>query len=313
MSRIFGIGETILDIVFENDMPVSALPGGSTFNAMISLGRSLNGSGVPVTMITEVGDDHTGDIISSFMEDNGVRTSAVTRNKGTKSHISLAFLDEKRNAQYEFYKDHASAFLKEDLIDGIDFEKGDLVLFGSFFAVNPQIRKTVKSLLDKAASAGAILYYDVNFRKNHIADLPYVMQNIEENIALSDFVRGSDEDFKYLYGLDSPESVYERHIKTLCRNFICTCGSRPVKVFSGSCRYEFEAPQVEVVSTIGAGDNFNAGFLYGLVSKNLSRGNCHSLDAEGWKSLIGSAESFASESCRSIENYIGKDFVSKLG
>lgn len=51
---IIGIGETILDIIFRNDKPETAVPGGSTFNAIISLGRV----GMPCTIVTETGDDH---------------------------------------------------------------------------------------------------------------------------------------------------------------------------------------------------------------------------------------------------------------
>ena len=45
---IVGIGETILDIIFKNDQPVAAVPGGSTFNALISLGRVLRPSKSPL-------------------------------------------------------------------------------------------------------------------------------------------------------------------------------------------------------------------------------------------------------------------------
>ena len=38
--RIIGLGETVLDIIFRNDQPLKAVPGGSTFNAMISIGRT---------------------------------------------------------------------------------------------------------------------------------------------------------------------------------------------------------------------------------------------------------------------------------
>ena len=40
MRKVIGIGETVLDIIFKDDEPVSALPGGSVFNELISLGRS---------------------------------------------------------------------------------------------------------------------------------------------------------------------------------------------------------------------------------------------------------------------------------
>ena len=51
MRKVIGIGETVLDIIFRNEQPISAVPGGSTFNAIISLGRS----GVETGFISETG------------------------------------------------------------------------------------------------------------------------------------------------------------------------------------------------------------------------------------------------------------------
>ena len=39
MRKVIGIGETVFDIIFKNGQPISGRPGGSVFNAMISLGR----------------------------------------------------------------------------------------------------------------------------------------------------------------------------------------------------------------------------------------------------------------------------------
>ena len=57
MRKVIGIGETILDIIFKNNQPTKALPGGSVFNAMISLGRLHT----PVCFITELGQDRVGE------------------------------------------------------------------------------------------------------------------------------------------------------------------------------------------------------------------------------------------------------------
>ena len=54
---ITGIGETVLDIVFLDMQPLAAVPGGSTFNAMISLGRA----GVPAAFISETGNERIGE------------------------------------------------------------------------------------------------------------------------------------------------------------------------------------------------------------------------------------------------------------
>ena len=106
-SRIIGIGETVFDILFKNNQPQKAVPGGSTFNSIVSLGRA----GMRCAMVTETGGDHVGDLICNFLQVNGVSAEYVCRHPNVQSHISLAFLDEHNDAQYVFYKDHASVSL----------------------------------------------------------------------------------------------------------------------------------------------------------------------------------------------------------
>ena len=160
MRRVIGIGETILDILFKNNQPTVAVPGGSVFNGLVSLGRA----GANVTFISEVGGDRVGDIILNFMKDNGISTENVMVYPDRKSPVSLAFLNEKNDAEYSFYKDYPSLRLDVDMPE---VTSDDIVMFGSFYAITPQLRDKVKELLDKARKAGAIIYYDVNFRSTH--------------------------------------------------------------------------------------------------------------------------------------------------
>ncbi|MBR6018302.1 MAG: carbohydrate kinase [Paludibacteraceae bacterium] len=292
-KRVIGIGETVLDILFRDDQPQKAVPGGSTFNSIISLGRA----GVPCIMVTEVGDDHIGDMTCRFLRDNGVSDEFVCRHPGTKSHITLAFLDENNDAQYTFYKDHASAALdgKLPLITA-----DDVVLFGSFFAINPAIRPAVSSLLRNAREAGAWLYYDINFRKSHIPDIPQVIRHIEENMRLADVVRGSKEDFLYLYGLSDADAIYER-VRLYCERFILTDGAREIRIYTPEGCAHFPVQSIETVSTVGAGDNFNAGYIYAML-----RG----FDAPSDR--VRMAQRWSQDVCRQIGNNISDALVAEL-
>lgn len=292
-KRVIGIGETVLDILFKNDQPQKAVPGGSTFNSIVSLGRA----GVPCIMVTEVGGDHIGDMICKYLTDNGVSDEYVCRHAGTKSHITLAFLNEHNEAQYTFYKDHASAALDGRLPE---IRHDDVVLFGSFFAINSTIRPAVRTLLLNARQAGAWMYYDINFRKTHIPDIPNVLAHIEENMQLADVVRGSKEDFEYLYGLHEADAIYD-HVKPFCETFILTDGARSVRLYTSNGCETFPVQPIETVSTVGAGDNFNAGYIYAMLQ-----------GMETPAERIEMAQRWSQDVCRQIGNNISDELVSRL-
>ena len=282
-----------MDILFKNDQPQKAVPGGSTFNSIVSLGRA----GVPCAMVTEAGGDHIGDMICSFLQSNGVSPEYVCRHQGAKSHITLAFLNEHNDAQYVFYKDHASVLLDERLPR---LQASDIVLFGSFFAINPVIRPVVGRLLRQAREAGAWLYYDINFRKAHVPDIPQVLPNIEENMRLADLVRGSMEDFENLYGLIDPDAIYER-VGRFCRTLILTDGARSIRFFTPEGCHTYPVQPIETVSTVGAGDNFNAGYIYAML-----RG------IDDPAARIAMAQRWSQDVCRQLGNNISDSLVAAL-
>ena len=291
--RVIGIGETVLDILFKDDQPQKAVPGGSTFNSLVSLGRA----GVTCAMVTEVGGDHVADVICNFLQQNGVATDYVCRHQGMKSHLSLAFLNAAGDADYVFYKDHASVTLDGPLPQ---FREGDTVLFGSFFAINPAIRSVVGPLLHKARQEGAWLYYDINFRKSHLADLPQVMGNMEENMQLADIVRGSTEDFAILYGLHDGDAVYER-VGHFCPTLILTDGAGPIRIYTPEGCHTFAVQPIETVSTVGAGDNFNAGYIYARL-----RG------IDDLAARVAMAQRWSQDVCRQIGNNISDELAAQL-
>lgn len=307
MRKVIGIGETMLDIIFKNGKPIEAVPGGSTFNGIVSLGRA----GVKTVFVSETGNDRVGEYVRDFLRDNHVDTSAINVFQETKSPVSLAFLDKDNNADYIFYRDQ-----KHDHMDFAypDIQKDDIVVFGSFYAVNPALRPQVSGLLEYARQRGAIIYYDVNFRKAHQADVMKVTPNLIDNLEYADIVRGSKEDFEVLYKKDSAERVYRAETSFYCKRFIYTDGPNPVSVFSNNGFHkEYAMPKTETVSTIGAGDNFNAGFIYGMIKYGVTRDDVEQgLSEEVWDKLIATATAFSADCCKDIFNYISKEFGQQL-
>ena len=240
MRKVIGIGETVLDIIFRDNHPVDAVPGGSAYNALVSLGRV----GVPGVFISETGADRVGEMIVSFLEENGIDGNSVRMFKGVKSPLSLAFLNERNDAEYVFYKDHPNDKLEMTLPE---ISPDDIVLISSFYAVNPVIRPQMKRVLEHARQSGAIIYYDVNFRPSHRDEVDELLPNILDNFAYADIVRGSDEDFQVMFSKGDARQVYQENIMPRCDTFIYTRGARPIDIFTadGKCR-SYEVPSISL-------------------------------------------------------------------
>ena len=304
MRKVIGIGETILDIIFRDEQPVGAVPGGSMFNGLISLGRT----GLNASFISETGDDRVGKHIISFMEQNHVDTSNISVYPEAKSPVSLAFLNESNDAEYIFYKDHP-----HDRLEFVtpDIQPNDIVMFGSFYAINPVIRPQMQAFLEYAHQKGAILYYDVNYRASHKNEVVKVTANILENFELADIIRGSSEDFEVMFNKKDADSVYRSQIDFYCKNFIYTQGGEPIEFRAkGGLAKQYAVSDTKTVSTIGAGDNFNAGFVYGMLRHNITRDDIvHGLTEQQWDALIASAQQFSASVCQSLDNYVSPQFA----
>lgn len=306
MRKVIGIGETILDIIFKNEQPTAAVPGGSTFNGIISLGRL----GVPVTMITETGNDRVGSIIKRFMQENDVDNSYVCVYENGRTAISLAYLNERNDAEYTFYKDYPKARLD---VEWPKVNKNDIVMMGSYFVLNPVLRSKVKEFLDYATQSGALIYYDINFRSSHASEAIKLYSTILENFEYASIVRGSTEDFQNMFRLSDPGQAYHQEVSYHCKQMLCTDAEGEISLFSPSVNKTYKVNKIETVSTIGAGDNFNAGIVFGLLQEGVGRDDIASLSEAQWGRIIAHGMAFSAEVCQSFNNSISKEFAQNYG
>lgn len=305
MRKVIGIGETILDIIFRDGQPTAAVPGGSVFNGIVSLARA----GVPVNFISETGNDHVGNIILQFMRENGISTEHINVFPDGKSPVSLAFLNKQNDAEYIFYKDYPKQRL--DVIYPT-LEKDDIVMIGSYYALNPVLRDKILELLEQAREKEAIIYYDLNFRANHKEEAIKLTPTIIENLEYANLVRGSLDDFRYLYNLTEADKVYKEKIKFYCPNFIFTSGPDQISLRTRNISKDYPVPNIPTVSTVGAGDNFNAGILFGLLASDIHYEEIDNMKEKEWDQIIRYGIEFSAEVCKSVNNSISHEFVTKI-
>ena len=296
--KVIGVGESILDILFRDGQPVAAMHGGSSFNSIISVGRA----GVPCTFVGYTGEDMVGRQTVDFLRANGIGTEHFQLRQNEMSAISLAFLGENRDASYLFYKEPPHVTSSWTLPT---MEHGDVLLYGSYYAACTGMRPLITQMLEHAAQAGAIVYYDLNFRRNHSNELESLMPAILQNFRHSTVVRGSADDIEVVFSSRDARDIYNMYISRHCPYFICTAGAEQITVCTPEGCYDFQAPPItDVVSTVGAGDSFNAGFSCALIWEDIMPEDLSHIGRDTWQRLIATACRFAGETCRSTENYI---------
>jgi fructokinase len=297
MRRVFTIGETVYDILFAGSQPLSATPGGGMLNTAVSLGRA----GVAVSLISELGDDPPGRMITDFLESNGVDTQYIRVFSQGKTAVSLAILDENKNASYTFYKIYPPERLTNPFPETT---AGDVVVFGSYYALNKDTRPRVVEFVKQARSKGALLLYDPNIRKVHLEEIKSNKQALMENFTLSHIVRGSDEDFSLLFDVSNAEQAYKLISKLGPSCLICTANKNDISLHTKAFRLQIPAETIAPISTIGAGDGFNAGVVCALLKNRVHPDDIDQVKEEQWLDILRTGAGFAAEVCLSYENFI---------
>jgi fructokinase len=305
MARnIYTIGETLFDIIFKNGQPQAGKAGGAMLNSSVSLGRI----GLPVHLISEYGDDDIGRIIDIFLKGNGVSTLYADHFREGSTALAIAVLNEKNDASYTFYKNYPSRRLE---LEFPRIRKDDIILCGSIYAITREIREKFVNFVKGAAAHGAVVLYDPNFRKAHASELDELRPLIIENIQMASLVRGSDEDFQNIFGAASPDKAWDA-IRNYCNCMVYTASSEGVFVRTTNFKGRFTVRKINPVSTIGAGDNFNAGMIASIYKNGITRDQLAIMGEESWGKVISVGVDFASDVCMSYENYISEEFAARL-
>ena len=271
-------------------------------NSAVSIGRG----GVPVYFISDYAKDHAGEIINRFLLQNGVSTEYINRYTNGKTALALAFLDHQQNADYSFYK-----IFPEDRLTNfqLSVQTGDVILFGSFYSLTRSLRVKLMEFLRIARSNGAFIIYDPNFRREHLSELETLRPWILENIHMANLVRGSDEDFRYIFGASNANEAFHHVHRAGCPLLVYTRNNQGVDMITTEHSQTFTVPQIQPVSTIGAGDSFNAGIIYAILTEFESLAG---FTEHFWERMIGEGIRFSADVCQSLDNYISDDFAKHL-
>lgn len=297
-NQIIGFGEALLDIIYKDCENVQLNPGGSVLNTLVSLGRS----GYNVALITEVAQDNPGTILRDFFVKERIKLPYFMKNEAGKTALAFARLDEQRNASYSFYKDYPQKRYEGFTIP--EFGKNYIFSFGSFYAIDPQLQPVLQSIKEAALAAQSVLIFDPNIRSGKISEAQHSF--LIKHLLDAHIIRASDEDMNSLFNETDVEKIYAMLAPKADKLFVLTRAQQHISARFGEIRLEVKVPDIKPVSTIGAGDAFNAGLIDGLLKKKSDNHWQHMMNETLLKEILTNAIRFSAEVCLSMENYIAE-------
>jgi fructokinase len=216
------------------------------------------------------------------------------------------FFDHDNNAGYSFYQASKDVFPDYPVP-----RKNDIILLGSSFALRNNGRENLIGFLQMAKDLGCIIIYDPNARQL-VTDQPEIVNKILQNISLATIIKGSDDDFRNIFGLIDGENVYSLISDLGINVLVYTKGADGAELFTRDFHFKISAKETKVVSTIGAGDNFSAGIVYGLYNRVTDNILFDELTPDSWEAIMNSGILFASEVCGSSQNYLSEETGKRL-
>jgi len=241
-------GEILWDI-----LPDGAQPGGAPMN----VAYHLNQLGMPAGVLSKKGNDADGERLIRFLETHRVDTALIQTDPVHPTGKVLATPGSNYEMQYDIVFPVAWDFID---VAGNAAEKvaaAELFIFGSLAARNEHSRKTLFTLLSRAAKK----IMDINLRPPH-----FTQELIEALLSEATVLKLNENELELLSGWYAFTGTMQEQAAALGKRFsirdiIITKGADGAAYYTDGAFYEHPGIKVAVVDTVGSGDAFLAGFL----------------------------------------------------
>jgi len=235
--------------------------GGSAFNTAYGLSKL----GHKVKLICSIGKDNEGEYIKDILKNMSQINTDYVDFCNTETSKVFALINN--NNEHKFLSFRNKNIKLKNIIEKINFKKNDIVNISGYAFQDYNSRIICKKLIEKCKDNSGLILVDpsLNFAKNFnkIGKFLYI-----------DYFFPNQEEARIISGVeDYKEAAKILHTKNI-NNVLITLGgigcylsnSKHKKLYESKSSYNHSL-------TIGAGDNFVAGFISAKV-KNLSIEEC---------------------------------------
>ncbi|MEM8554019.1 MAG: adenosine kinase [Pseudomonadota bacterium] len=232
-------------------------PGGSVANTLAGIGEL----GLSTAFMGRVRDDALGKFYSDAMEQGGTRFAPAPAPADAPTSRSMIFVSPDGERSMNTYLGVSAEVGPEHVPQDVAGQCDLLFLEGYLFDKDPGKAAFIKAaeLCRAGGGKAGISLSDPFCVDRHRKDFKKL---VAEQM---DFVIGNNHEWTSLYEVEDLDQAL-RHASVDCDLVVCTCSGDPVIILQGDTRVEVPVTPVTPVDATGAGDQFAAGFLYGLAS-----------------------------------------------
>ncbi len=244
--------------------------GGSSANIAVGLARL----GLTTGIISCVGRDELSPFLLGFLAHEGVDTRHVRAVEGYNTSLCLTEVCPPDGFRQVFYR-------REPADVQVTLGEAELayvtqarmfVTNGTSLAASPS-RESTMSALRAAHEKGLRVVLDVDYRASSWPSPGEAGRQARAALPWVDLVLGNENEMALLTGTEDPAAqircLLDSHVAMVVRKL----GARGVEAFTRGQSFSLPASPVAVVSSVGAGDAFAAGFLSAL-DRGLPAGEC---------------------------------------
>lgn len=296
-DTLISIGEALIDFIpdkkgceFHEVGAFSPATGGAPANVCGAFSK-LGGK---ARMITQLGDDPFGNVITRTLNDAGIDTSCIKYTSA--ANTALAFVSQTPDGKntYSFYRNPSADMLFEASdVTGEMFDGCYALHFCSVSLGDFPMKDAHRAAITIARRQGAIVSFDPNLRFMLWDDPDELKRVIWEFIPDSDILKISDEELEFITGTSVIEEALPLLFKGSVKLVILTKGKDGADAYTASVNVTSASPVVNAIDTTGAGDGFIGSFLWKLKSSGIGREELPSCSAGVLQECLDFANRFS--------------------
>ncbi|MDX6582602.1 MAG: fructokinase [Solirubrobacterales bacterium] len=257
---ILCLGEALVDLICER--PVGSFADADSFTphfggALANVAVAARRVGADAGLAGAAGDDEWGRWLRERLEREGVDLRFFELLEGEQTPVAFASFDGDANPSFQIYGDAveiAVASVGPRIEAAI--EAASALVYSSTTLATAAEREVTLRARELALARGAKVCLDPNIRPNRWqGGGEAAAEASRELIEGSTVVRANTEEAIAITRTDDPRAAADELVALGAELAVVTLGSEGA-VVRGACEAEVPAPQVEVVSTLGAGDAF---------------------------------------------------------